>query len=141
MRTFCPAIFPVSFNPSSNAARALRNTSGEPETANPTIGIAGCALAIAGHAAAPAIAPRNSRRLMHAPSVERHGTGPDKRQKGVKDEKRLMSANGMVRPCSCPPPALEAGKGRQRQGACHVPDTQRCNRRGWYRYRQELIPR
>ena len=32
-----------------------------------------------------------------------------------------MSANGMVRPCSAPP-AIEAGKGRQRQGARHVPE-------------------
>src|ERR1700682_2970946 len=38
------------------------------------------------------------------------------------------------------PPASEAGKGRQRQGARHVSDTQyrdRCNR---HRYRQELVP-
>ena len=53
----------------------------------------------------------------------------------------MTSANGMVRPCSCPPPAIEAGKGRQRQGARHVPDTQRCNCRDWHRYRQELVPR
>ncbi|MGC2218609.1 MAG: hypothetical protein WA645_13245 [Pseudolabrys sp.] len=26
------------------------------------------------------------------------------------------------------------------QGARHVPDTERCNCRGWYRYRQELFP-
>ena len=38
-------------------------------------------------------------------------------------------------------PALEAGMGRPRQGARHVSDTQRCNRRGWHRYRQELVPR
>ena len=30
----------------------------------------------------------------------------------------------MVRPCSWPPPALDAGRGRPRQGARHVPDTQ-----------------
>ena len=32
-----------------------------------------------------------------------------------------MSANGMVRPCSCPA-SDESGKGLQRQGARHVPE-------------------
>ena len=36
------------------------------------------------------------------------------------------------------PPASEAGKGRQRQGARHVSDTQYRNRRDRHRYRQEL---
>src|ERR1700676_5125926 len=39
------------------------------------------------------------------------------------------------------PPASEAGKGRQRQGARHVPDTQYRDRRDRHRYRQELVPR
>src|SRR5271156_1496171 len=39
------------------------------------------------------------------------------------------------------PPAAEAGKGRQRQGARHVSDTQYCDRRDRHRYRQELVPR
>src|ERR1700677_4312216 len=40
----------------------------------------------------------------------------------------VIPINGMVRPCSCPP-ASEAGKGRQRQGARHVSDTQYRDRR------------
>ncbi len=36
---------------------------------------------------------------------------------------------------------FEAGKGHQRQGAHHVSDPQRRNRRSWHRYWQELIPR
>src|SRR3981189_3315095 len=39
------------------------------------------------------------------------------------------------------PPASEADKGRQRQGARHVSDTQYCDRRDRHRYRQELISR
>src|SRR6266404_5912256 len=39
------------------------------------------------------------------------------------------------------PPASEAGKGRQRQGARHVSDTQYRDRRNRHRYRQELVPR
>src|SRR5215472_265390 len=39
------------------------------------------------------------------------------------------------------PPAREAGKGRQRQGACHVTQAQCWNRRDRYRYRQELVSR
>src|SRR3981189_1472343 len=39
------------------------------------------------------------------------------------------------------PPASEAGKGRQRQGARHVSDTQYRDRRDRHRYRQELVPR
>src|SRR5277367_1745795 len=39
------------------------------------------------------------------------------------------------------PPAIEAGKGRQRQGASHVSAYQRHDRRNWHRYWQELIPR
>src|ERR1700674_5454439 len=39
------------------------------------------------------------------------------------------------------PPASEAGKGRQRQGAGHVSDTQYRDRRDRHRYRQELVPR
>jgi hypothetical protein len=35
----------------------------------------------------------------------------------------LTSANGMVRPCSCPA-SDESGKGLQRQGARHVPEPQ-----------------
>src|SRR6185503_126615 len=38
-------------------------------------------------------------------------------------------------------PASEAGKGRQRQGARHVSDTQYRDRRDRDRYRQELVPR
>jgi transposase len=40
----------------------------------------------------------------------------------------VIPINGMVRPCSCPP-ASEAGKGRQRQGARHVSYTQYRDRR------------
>src|SRR5262249_39715986 len=39
------------------------------------------------------------------------------------------------------PPASEAGKGRHRQGALHVSDTQYRDSRDWHRYRQELVPR
>src|SRR5450432_2238563 len=39
------------------------------------------------------------------------------------------------------PPASEAGKGRQRQGAGHVADIQYRDRRDRHRYRQELVPR
>src|SRR5258705_200813 len=39
------------------------------------------------------------------------------------------------------PPASEAGKGRQRQGARHVSDCQYRDRRDRHRYRQELVPR
>src|SRR6266576_6205907 len=39
------------------------------------------------------------------------------------------------------PPASEVGKGRQRQGARHVSDTQYRDRRDRHRYRQELVPR
>src|SRR3977135_691164 len=39
------------------------------------------------------------------------------------------------------PLASEAGKGRQRQGARHVSDTQYRDRRDRHRYRQELVPR
>src|ERR1700676_5600592 len=39
------------------------------------------------------------------------------------------------------PPASEAGKGHQRQGARHVSDTQYRDRRDRHRYRQELVPR
>jgi len=38
------------------------------------------------------------------------------------------------------PPAKEAGLGH-RKGARHVSEIQLRNRRGWHRYRQELIPR
>src|SRR5260370_468680 len=38
------------------------------------------------------------------------------------------------------PPASEAGKGRPRQGACHVSETQLSDRRDRHRYRQELVP-
>src|SRR5215213_6709216 len=38
------------------------------------------------------------------------------------------------------PPASEAGKGRQRQGASHASDTQYGDRRDRHRYRQELVP-
>jgi hypothetical protein len=34
------------------------------------------------------------------------------------------------------PPAIEAGKGRQRRGARYVRQTQFCNRGDWYRYIQ-----
>jgi hypothetical protein len=37
-----------------------------------------------------------------------------------------MAANGMVRPCSCPASSY-AGKGRQRQGARYVFETQHRN--------------
>ena len=39
------------------------------------------------------------------------------------------------------PPAREAGKGRQRQGARHATQAQFCNRRDRYRYRQEFVSR
>jgi hypothetical protein len=39
------------------------------------------------------------------------------------------------------PPASDAGKGRQRQGARHVSDTQYRDHSDRHRYRQELIPR
>src|SRR5712675_1379339 len=39
------------------------------------------------------------------------------------------------------PPASEAGKGHQRQGARHVSDIQYRDRRDRHRYRQELVPR
>ena len=39
------------------------------------------------------------------------------------------------------PPANEAGKGHQRQGARHISNTQYRYRRDWHRYRQELVPR
>jgi hypothetical protein len=39
---------------------------------------------------------------------------------------QLMSLNGMVRPCSCPA-SDESGKGLQRQGARHVPESQQRN--------------
>src|ERR1700682_5743632 len=39
------------------------------------------------------------------------------------------------------PPASEAGKGHQRQGARHVSDTQYRDRRDRHRYRQVLVPR
>src|SRR6266567_286395 len=54
--------------------------------------------------------------------------------------KITRSANGMVRPCSCPP-ASEAGKGRRKRGARHVSEIQHHYRRDWHRYRQELVPR
>ena len=38
------------------------------------------------------------------------------------------------------PPAIEAGKGRQRQGACHVTESQQCDRGSRHRYWQEFIP-
>src|SRR6202047_2588719 len=38
------------------------------------------------------------------------------------------------------PPAIEAGKGRPRQGARHVSETQLSDRRDRHRYRQELVP-
>src|SRR6476619_2270718 len=38
------------------------------------------------------------------------------------------------------PPASYAGKGRQRQGARYVFETQHRNRRSWHRYWQELFP-
>src|SRR6266481_3239214 len=50
-----------------------------------------------------------------------------------------LSANGMVRPCSRPA-SNQSWEGASRQGARHVPDTERYNCRGWYRYRQELFP-
>src|SRR5216684_6136780 len=53
---------------------------------------------------------------------------------------RPKSDNGMVRPCSCPA-SNRAGKGRQRQIARHVSDSQYRNRRDRHRYRQELVPR
>src|SRR5262249_27903667 len=39
------------------------------------------------------------------------------------------------------PPASEAGKGRQSQGARHVSASQHDDRRYGHRYRQELVPR
>ena len=39
------------------------------------------------------------------------------------------------------PPASEAGKGHQGQGARHVSDTRYRDRRDRHRYRQELVPR
>src|SRR6266487_2413267 len=39
------------------------------------------------------------------------------------------------------PPASEAGKGRQRQGARHVSDIQYRDRRDGHRSRQERVPR
>src|SRR5271154_4876919 len=39
------------------------------------------------------------------------------------------------------PPAMEAGKGRERQGARHVSTTYHFGRRSRHRYRQELVPR
>src|SRR3979490_625451 len=50
---------------------------------------------------------------------------------------RLMGWSG--RPPA--PPASEAGKGRQRQGARHVSDSQYRNRRDRDRYRQARVPR
>ena len=38
-------------------------------------------------------------------------------------------------------PAREAGKGRSRQGARHVSETRRSDRRDRHRYRQEFVPR
>jgi len=38
------------------------------------------------------------------------------------------------------PPAIEAGKGRQRQGARDVTESQQCSRRNWHWYRQEFVP-
>src|SRR3982074_99436 len=63
---------------------------------------------------------------------------------------RLRSGRGLVARHECPvmgwsgrapaPPASEAGKGHQRQGARHVSDTQYRDRRDRHRYRQELVP-
>src|SRR5216684_820172 len=39
------------------------------------------------------------------------------------------------------PPASEPCRGRQSQGARYVSETQYCDRRDRYRYRQELVPR
>ena len=39
------------------------------------------------------------------------------------------------------PPAIEAGKGRQRRGARHAREAQHHRRRSRHRYRQELVPR
>jgi hypothetical protein len=41
--------------------------------------------------------------------------------------------------CAPAPPASDAGKGRQRQGARHVSDTRYRDRRDRHRYRQELV--
>ncbi|SRR6266571_7103238 len=49
--------------------------------------------------------------------------------------RELMSANGMVRPCSCPP-ASEACQGRQSQGARYVSATTSGYERFW-----ETVPR
>src|SRR5260370_42264857 len=51
-------------------------------------------------------------------------------------EGRLMEWSGRA-PA---PPAREAGKGRQSQGARHVSETQRSDRSDRHRYRQELVP-
>jgi hypothetical protein len=48
----------------------------------------------------------------------------------------VTSANRMIRPCSRSA-RNKSWEGRQDE-ARHVPDTERCNCRGWYRYRQEL---
>jgi len=50
--------------------------------------------------------------------------------KEIGDECPLMGWSGRA----LAPPALEAGKGHQRQGARHVPEARECSCRGWHRY-------
>ena len=67
MATFWPSIYPALAKPSRKARTRLANGAGEAVLRNPTTGIAACACANNGHAAAPPKAPRNSRRRMFAP--------------------------------------------------------------------------
>src|SRR6516165_1342690 len=73
---------------------------------------------------------RDLRWTKWASGVSLHGSNPEP----------LMSANGMVRPCSCPPPVTNLARGSKDKGARHVPEPQQRNRRDRHRYRQKLIP-
>src|SRR5262249_35853648 len=64
--TFCPSTKPISPRPLRNAARYSANVSNEPNPRNPITGIACCARAASGHAAAaPPSSVMNSRRFIH----------------------------------------------------------------------------
>src|SRR6202043_4151929 len=58
---------------------------------------------------------------------------------GLSPAGMAASLAALVRPCSGPD-STKAGKGRSRQGARHVSETQRSDRRDRHRYRQELVP-
>src|SRR6267143_4127283 len=53
----------------------------------------------------------------------------------------LLSANGMVRPCSCPASKRSWQGAPKTRSTRHVSDTQYRDRRDRHRYRQELVPR